>query len=197
MLQLPCPCLCPRTDAGLHLACQRGCAATHLVSCFFCILCTHADENEGQVILPHPDELAVNQRAGLGAHDSNSSTPSGWFGGIVAPNALYDGTVIAVVDNIQTAEACCRVTQEWNGSDELGHPNLFNWCPANSTEDCTYVYTLRLTLGHNKGDVHAPCSSAGCPGLNEACALGWLPFHLVPLPFLLSWPLSVVQVRLN
>lgn len=137
-----------------RLACQRACAATNHITCL-CDSCTHADENEGQVILPHPEELAVNQAAGLGAHDSNSSTPSGWFGGIVAPNALYDGTVIAVIDNIQTAEACCRVTQEWNGSDELGHPNLFNWCPANRTEDCTCVYTLCPTVGHNK---HTHCA---------------------------------------
>lgn len=95
-----------------------------------------ADEGEGEVIHPTPEELAVNLNAGLGAHDSNASTPSGWFGGIVAPNALYDGTVVAVIDGIQTAEACCRAVQEWLGDDSQGHPNLFNWCPGNRTEDC-------------------------------------------------------------
>lgn len=95
-----------------------------------------ADEGDGEVILPSPEEIAANQAAGLGAHDGNSSTPSGWWGGIVAPNALYDGVQVAVFDGVETAEECCRFTQEWRADNRTGHPNLFNWCPLNRTEDC-------------------------------------------------------------
>ncbi|KAI7843630.1 hypothetical protein COHA_002870 [Chlorella ohadii] len=102
-------------------------------------------EGDGEVILPSPDELAANWAAGLGAHDGNSSTPSGWWGGIVAPNALYDGVQVAVYDGVESAEECCRVTQEWRADNRTGHPNLFNWCPLNRTEDCSYVSEDQLS----------------------------------------------------
>ncbi len=117
-----------------------------------------ADEGDGEVILPSPDELAANWAAGLGAHDGNSSTPSGWWGGIVAPNALYDGVQVAVYDGVESAEECCRVTQEWRADNRTGHPNLFNWCPLNRTEDCRCRgRECRLAAGGTQ-EVAARCS---------------------------------------
>ena len=123
------PMRCPTPCLAVQQAPLKAC-------CAYPSLRPGADEGDGQVILPSPEEIAANQATGLGAHDGNSSTPSGWWGGIVAPNALYDGVQVAVFDGVETAEECCRLTQEWRADNRTGHPNLFNWCPLNCTEDC-------------------------------------------------------------
>lgn len=113
--------------------------------------------DDGEVVLPTPAELEANAAAGAGPADGDIATPAGWYGAILAPACIMDGDRVEVVEGVEAAEDCARLVQAWtafigtpavDAATAAAHPpNLFNYCPANSTEDCRCAGPKREAAG--------------------------------------------------
>lgn len=76
-----------------------------------------------------PEDTIASLASGNGAELANSTV---WLGCIVAQNAVMQGSVVAVLDGMETAEQCCRACREWPDSE----CNVFNFCSETSGCRC-------------------------------------------------------------
>ena len=91
-------------------------------------------------IVPSDNELAA---AGVTISDPALPNSTVWLGCVVAPRALMDGEVLAVLPGVGSAEACSRQCREYK--EGPAPCNVFNMC----TQDggCSYsdqFVTVRL-----------------------------------------------------
>lgn len=84
----------------------------------------------GQATVVLPDNLQTSSLRG--AELANSTE---WLGCIVAANALMEGTPVAVLDGIASAEQCCRACREWPD----GACNVYNYCAGSQPGGCRWV----------------------------------------------------------
>lgn len=71
------------------------------------------------MVVPNDAEL---ETAVAGGGEQLNSTE--WLGCIIAPNALMSGTVVELLQGVESAAACCRACREWVD----GGCNVWNYC---------------------------------------------------------------------
>lgn len=88
---------------------------------------TYLQNGQATVILP--DDIPASLASVNGAELANSTV---WLGCIVAQNAVMQGSLVVVLDGMDTAEQCCRACREWPD----GECNVFNYCSEPSGCRC-------------------------------------------------------------
>lgn len=82
---------------------------------------------DGTVLLPPADQLPNGTVSGPNL--------TAWLGCIVSPNAIMAGTVVQTLEDVASAEGCCRACRNDTGC------NVFTYC--NQTDGCSYTWGPR------------------------------------------------------
>lgn len=74
--------------------------------------------DEGEVIEPTAEELAA----------AAANPERGWYGCVLARNALLVGQVLTTLSGVATPEECCRECKQWEAADGSLYCNAWNHC---------------------------------------------------------------------